>query len=68
MSHLAEPTGQQLDVKHILSISLLGWCEEVEQERAEPGLVEHLGHEPVARAVAAASAPVGENNDPTGPI
>ena len=42
-------------------VALLVGGEQVEQQRAQPGLVEHVGHEPVARTVPAAAAPVGEH-------
>ena len=57
------PLGQQADVEHVHAIRRLLFREQVEQERADPGLVQHGGHEGVAGAVATRTAAVGEEHE-----
>ena len=61
-----QPARQQLDVEDVGAVAFLVRGEQVEQQRGEPGPVQHLGHVAVAGAVAAAAAAVGENHDPRG--
>ena len=57
-----EPAGQQLHVEHVGAVEHLFGGEQVEQQRAQARLVEAISDEPVARAVAAAPAPVGKQH------
>src|SRR5450830_65428 len=66
----AEPPGrcgqslrEQLDVEDVGAGELFLGTEQVEEEGAQAGALQHRGDEPVARAVAAAAAPVGEQHD-----
>ena len=61
-----ESRPQQRDVEHVGPVGLLARQQEVEQERAEPGAVQHLGDEPVARAVPAAPLPCANTTNPVG--
>ena len=63
---VGEPAGEQVDVEHVGPVALLVGGEQVEEQRAKPGLVEHAGDVAVAGAVAAAAAAVGEHHDPGG--
>ena len=60
--HLGQPPGQQLDVEHVGAVALLARGEQVEQQRRQPGMLQHTGHVPVARAVPAAAAAVHEHD------
>ena len=58
-----QPPGEQLDVEDVRAVPLLLGGEQVDEQRAQPGLVEHLGDVAVAWAVAAAAAAVREDDD-----
>ncbi len=66
-----QPVGEQGDVEAQRGVhgvaSRLGGGQQVEQHRAESALVQRLRHLEVARAAPAASAAVGEDDDPLGP-
>ena len=65
-SDLAETASQQLDVEHVGPVALLFDAQQVEQQGGKPSSVEHVGDEPVAGAVAAATAAMGEYDRPDG--
>ncbi len=60
--HVAEPGRERLDIEHVRPVEFLVGGQQVEQERSQPGLVELLGYEPVARAVPAAPAAMDEDH------
>ena len=61
--HRGQPPGEQADVEHVGPVELLLGGEQVEQQRAQPGAVQDGGDMPVAGAVPAAAAAVGEDHD-----
>ena len=55
---------EQVDVEATLIIAILRFRQQIEEQRAETGATQGLGHETVARAEAAAAAAVGEDHQP----
>ena len=62
-----EPPGEQVDVEAQVTAPgidrLLAFGEEIHEQRGQTRLLEHGRHRPVAGAVAAAAAAVGEHDD-----
>lgn len=58
-----EPVGQQWDVEPRLVGSILGFGEQVKQQRADAERANPLGDEVVSRAVPAAAAPMREQDE-----
>jgi len=64
VSDLAKAAGEQADVEHVRPVEFLLPREQVEEQGAEPGFVQHPGDVLVARAVPTAAAAVREHHDP----
>ena len=60
--------GQQVDVEDVGSILLLGRCQQIEQQCGQTRVIEYLCDITIPGAAAAASTPVGEHDDPHGPV
>ncbi len=43
-----EPVGQEIDVEHVASVVRLGRCEQIEQQRGDPTIVQRAGHRDVS--------------------
>jgi hypothetical protein len=63
-----QPPGEQADVEHVGPVELLFGGEQVEQKRAESGIIQDISHMPVARAVPAAASTVYKHHDLRGAL
>jgi len=63
---LGQALAQQADIEHVGPVDFLLGGEQVEKERGQAGIVQDAGDIPVAGAVPAAAAAVGEDHDPSG--
>ena len=61
---LDQTPGEQIDVEHVPSVRLFPEGQQIEQERRQTGLSQLGSDIRVPRAVAAAPAPMGEDDDP----
>ena len=64
--HLDQAAGEQADVEHVGPVPFLLGGEQVEQQRAQAGILQNAGDMLVARAVPAAAAAVDEHHNPWG--
>jgi hypothetical protein len=57
-----EPAGEQADIKDQAAILCFPSCQEVGEQRGEPGILQYMSHCVVSRAEAAAPAAVCEEH------
>jgi hypothetical protein len=58
-----EPPGQQLDVEDVATVPRLDFGQQIEQQRADAGVLQHPGNQLVAGAMTAAAAAMRKNHD-----